>query len=133
MAQTVLAGRTPTQIALRLDELLHKRWVARWAREDEASLAWLTYYTPMLDNDRAIVDACWAAMVAEPSVVDQLLSVAPRARFSGRMNGQELTCWMLADFEHLLWSSEEPDHGLVQFNRDRRARILLPSGWPTGG
>lgn len=129
MLQKMLAGKTTTQIALRLDEFLHKKHVARWIREDAHARAFVEYYTPMLQRDREAIDQCWAAMKAAPGWVAANLSEAPKARFARSLTGLELTCWMIADFEHLLSTTPEPDWALVQFNRSRRARIVLPPGW----
>ena len=52
------------------------------------------------------------------------------ARFDVTMTGQELTAWMVADFEHNLATSPEVDRALMEWNRARRAKIVLPSGWP---
>ncbi len=131
MTHNVMRGKSTLQIALRVEELLHKRWVARWAREDPETMAWVTYYTPMLQRDRDMVDRCWAAMKAEPEFIATGLAGAPKARFASSLTSLELTCWMVADFEHCLSTSAEPDEALVRWNRERRARIRLPSGWPT--
>ncbi|MBL4636157.1 MAG: hypothetical protein JKY56_20015 [Kofleriaceae bacterium] len=130
MLDKALNGKTTTQIALRLEEFLHKKHMARWVREDEHASAFAAYYTPMLSRDREGVHQCWAAMKAEPNWVARNLSDAPKARFSENMNGMELTCWMIADFEHQLSTSPEPDWALVQWNRQRRTKILLPPTWP---
>jgi hypothetical protein len=130
MTMNVMRGKSTLQIALRVEELLHKRWVARWARDDAATMAWVTYYAPMLQKDREMIDRCWAAMKAEPEWIHAGLAGAPRARFDRSLTGLELTCWMVADFEHNLATSADPDPALVQWNRERRAKIKLPAGWP---
>ncbi|MBN8612814.1 MAG: hypothetical protein J0L92_19620 [Deltaproteobacteria bacterium] len=130
MTQSVMRGKSTLQIALRVEELLHKRWIARWARDDAATMAWVEYYTPMLEADRGMVDRCWAAMKAEPEWIRAGLVGAPKARFDRALTSLELTCWMVADFEHNLSTSPEPDRALLEWNRARRAAIALPSGWP---
>jgi hypothetical protein len=125
-----LAGKTTTQIALRLDEFLHKGFVSGWVRGDEQARAFADYYTPMLERDRNMIDQCWAAMRAEPETVARMLAEAPKARFADTLNGMELTCWMIADFEHLLSSAPDPDWALVTWNRTRRSTLVLPTGWP---
>lgn len=130
MALGVLRGKSPLQIALRVEELLHKKWIARWAREDAATMAWVGYYTPMLQHDRDMIDRCWTAMKEEPAWIHTGLAGAPKARFDCALSSLELTCWMVADFEHNLSTAPEPDRALVEWNRARRARITLPAGWP---
>lgn len=131
MLRNALRGKSATQIAMRLDEFLHKQRVPRWVREDEHASAFARYYTPMLQRDREMVDQCWAAMKAEPGWVVSNLDGAPKARFADTLNGLELTCWMIADFEHQLSTSPDPDWALVHWNRQRRATIELPRAWPT--
>jgi hypothetical protein len=130
MTATVMRGKSTLQIALRVEELLHKRWIARWAKDDPATMAWVQYYTPMLEKDRTMVDGCWAAMTAEPDWIHTGLEGAPKARFDTTLTSLELTCWMVADFEHNLATSPEPDRALMNWNRARRAKIALPSRWP---
>jgi hypothetical protein len=130
MTATVMRGKSTLQIALRVEELLHKRWIARWAKDDPATMAWVEYYTPMLEKDRTMVDGCWAAMMAEPDWIHTGLEGAPKARFDTTLTSLELTCWMVADFEHNLATSPEPDRALMNWNRARRAKIALPSRWP---
>ncbi len=130
MTRTVMRGKSALQIALRVDELLHKRWVARWAREDAATMAWVEYYAPMLQRDRDMIDQCWRAMKAEPEWIRVGLAGAPKARFDAALTGLELTAWMIADFEHQLTSSPHVDRALVEWNRARRAKLRLPAGWP---
>ncbi len=130
MTHGVMRGKSTLQIALRVEELLHKRWVARWAREDAATMAWVGYYTPMLQRDREMIDRCWEAMKAEPEWIRSGLAGTPKARFDASMSSLELTCWMIADFEHILATSPDPDRALIEWNRARRAKIQLPAGWP---
>ncbi len=130
MLEKDLSGKSILQLAYRLDEFLHKGRMPRWVREDEHASAFAEYYIPMLAGDRDTIDKCWAAMQAEPSWIDTALTDAPKARFADSLNGMELIAWMVADFEHLLWSSPEPDLALVRWNQARRAKIVLPAGWP---
>lgn len=130
MLQNALSGKTTTQVAMRLDEFLHQRHIRRWVANDEDAKAFADYYQPMMQRDREMIDACWEAMKAEPGWAERNLHAAPKARFANTLNGIELTCWMIEDFEHLLWTSPEPDSALTEFNRARRANIRLPKGWP---
>lgn len=130
MTRGVLRGKSTLQIAHRVDELLHKGWTARWAREDAHTKAWAEYYRPMLQRDRDMVDRCWAAMKADPGWIRTGLAGAPHARFESSLTGLELTTWMVTDFEQILSTAASPDRALVQWNRERRAKIALPAGWP---
>lgn len=129
MLKKDLRGKTTTQIALRLDEFLHKQRMPRWVKEDEHALAFAEYYTPMLQRDRDAIDQCWRSMRADPTWVEQNLSEAPLARFAASLSGLELTDWMIADFEHLMDTTAVPDRALVQWNRARRAKIVMPRDW----
>lgn len=129
MLKKDLRGKTTTQIARRLDEFLHKKRMPRWVEEDEHALAFAEYYTPMLARDREAIEVCWRAMKADPAWVQSNLDGAPLARFSASLNGSELTSWMIADFEHLLDTTPTPDWALVRWNRERRAKIVMPPDW----
>lgn len=120
-----LAGRSVEQIAMRLDDLLHKQRRPQWVREHPVALAFVDDYVPMLEEDRRQIDANWAAMKAAGWTPDG----APKARFGPMLDGLELTVWMIADFHHLLSSSPDVDQALAAFNRERRANIRLPEGW----
>lgn len=130
MTRGVLQGKTTLQMAQRVDELLHKGWTARWAREDPATAAWTAYYRPMLQRDRDTIDRCWEAMRAEPDWIRRGLAGAPHARFASSLTGLELTTWMVTDFEQILGTAPSPDRALVAWNRERRSKIVLPAGWP---
>ncbi|NOU29361.1 MAG: hypothetical protein HOO96_15775 [Polyangiaceae bacterium] len=130
MTRGVLQGKSTLQMAHRVDELLHKGWTARWAREDPETAAWVAYYRPMLQRDRDMIDRCWAAMKAEPDWIRTGLAGAPHARFASSLTGLELTTWMVTDFEQILCTAPSPDRALVDWNRERRSRIVLPAGWP---
>jgi hypothetical protein len=120
-----LAGKSVEQIAMRLDDLLHKQRRPRWVREDPVAMAFCDDYVPMLAEDRRQIDCNWAAMRAAGWTPED----APKARFGRSLDGLELTVWMIRDFEHLLSSSTDVDQALAAFNRERRARIVLPPGW----
>ena len=113
------------QVAMRLDGLLHKKVRPRWVREDEHATAFCDDYVPMLETDRQQIDMNWAAM----KTANWLPTAAPKARFGRHLDGLELTLWMIQDFHHLLSSHGEPDLALVEFNRDRRRKLVLPDGW----
>lgn len=120
-----LANKSTEQIAMRLDDLLHKQRRPRWVRENKHAMAFVKDYVPMLDDDRRQIDINWKAMKAS----NWLPHEAPKARFGRSLDGLELTLWMIHDFEHLLSSTREVDRSLVEFNRRRRAKLTLPKGW----
>lgn len=113
------------QIAMRLDDLLHKKSRPKWVREDSIATAFVDDYVPMLERDRNQIDQNWAAMKA----VGWLPEGAPKAKFGPTLDGLELTVWMIKDFEHLMSSSPEVDYSLAEFNRERRSKLILPEGW----
>ena len=129
MLKKDLKGKSTTQIALRLDAFLHKKRMPKWVRENEQALLFAEYYTPMLQRDREAIEQCWRSMEADPTWVEQNLGDAPLARFSPTLTGLELTCWMIADFEHLIDTTPDPDWALVHWNRKRRAKIVMPTDW----
>lgn len=120
-----MAGKSIEQIAMRLDDLLHKKSRPKWVRDNPVATAFVDDYVPMLERDREQIDANWMAMKA----ANWLPEGAPKAKFGDRLDGLELTVWMIHDFEHLLSSSAEVDRALAEFNRKRRSKIELPEGW----
>jgi hypothetical protein len=120
-----LAGKSLAQVAMRLDELLHKKTRPKWVRDNPIALAFVDDYVPMLERDRQQIDQNWAVMKA----ANWLPEGAPKAKFGPDLDGLELTVWMIHDFEQLLSSSRDIDYALAAFNRQRRARLELPAGW----
>lgn len=120
-----LYGKTLAEIAARMDDLMHKKSRPRWVREDPVALAFVEDYVPMLERDRQQIDHNWQVMKA----AGWSPGLAPKARFGSSLDGLELTLWMIRDFEHLLTSSPDVDRGLMDFNRERRGRLVLPAGW----
>lgn len=117
---------TLEQIAHRIADILHMGKEYAWARENPEVRAWVEYYGPMLAADRALVDRCWEAIDKGGW---QPPADAPSARTGMGLTGRETTAWMVQDFHHLIRSDAEPDWGLVQLNRARRASIQLPGSW----
>ena len=113
------------QLAMRLDGLLHKKIRPSWVRNHPPSMAFCDDYVPMLEEDRRQIDQNWQAM----KQAGWLPRLAPKARFGRHLDGLELTVWMIRDFEHLLDSHHEPDRALMDYNRERRRRLVLPVGW----
>jgi hypothetical protein len=120
-----LQGRTPAQIAARLDNVLHQHKTPKWLREDASSVAFANDYVPMLERDRAMVDHNWALM----KKLNWLPTGAPNSRYSPMLDGMELTLWMVNDFFHLMDTDATVDEGLVAFNQERRSNIKLPADW----
>ena len=125
MKAGALAHCTTEQLAMRLDGLLHKKIRPRWVRESAHATAFCDDYVPMLEADRDQIDHNWEAMKA----ANWRPHLAPKARFSRNLDGLELTTWMIRDFEHLLNSHDQPDEALIEFNRNRRRKLILPDGW----
>lgn len=119
-----LEGKTILQIAQRLDELLHKK-TKPWVREHAPSLAFVNDYVPMLETDRKNIDHNWNLM----KLNNWRPTTAPNSRYSQKLDGLELTQWMIEDFYHLIETDDIVDEPLREFNRQRRVGIILPNGW----
>lgn len=125
MLEGPLQGRTPYQIAARLDNILHQHKRPKWLREHKESTAFANDYVPMLEGDRAMVDHNWALM----KKLNWLPIGAPNSRYSPMLDGMELTLWMVNDFFHLMDTDATIDEDLAAFNLNRRSKIHLPEGW----
>jgi hypothetical protein len=125
-----MKNKSVQQMAMRLDDLLHKKSRPLWVRNDPVAKAWVDDYVPMLEEDRDFINKNWGSMVDDPSCLDSLAQ-APKARFSKDLDGLELTLWMINDFEHLMTTTPDIDLTLMAFNRIRRAKINLPTKWAT--
>ena len=125
LLETHLAGKSVAQIAMRLDDLLHKKSRPLWVRNDPIATAFVEDYVPMLETDRHQIDGNWNAM----KEANWLPVGAPKAKFGPGLDGLELTVWMIDDFHHLLSSSPDVDWPLAHFNRERRRQLVLPPGW----
>ena len=119
-----LRGKSPAQVAARLDELLHKQLTPLWVRDSPVALAFVAKYVPMLRKDRELIDQNWKLM----QQANWRPQGAPNARY-GDLSGLELTTWMINDFFHLADTDSVVDAALAEFNAHRRARIQLPKGW----
>jgi len=120
-----LAGKSTVQVAMRLDDLLHKKSRPKWVRDNKHAIAFVDDYVPMLEKDREQIDHNWAAMQA----ANWFPTNAPKARFGRHLDGLELTIWMIEDFLHLMSTDPTVDTALMEFNRERRSKIVLPQGW----
>lgn len=121
----VFKGKTPIEIAMRLDDVLHKQRRPKWMRDDEASMAFADDYVPMLEKDRNNIDHNWEVMKKANWVPEN----APNIRYSPNMDGLELTIWMITDFYHMLKTDDKIDYALAEFNHQRRQAIKIPEGW----
>ena len=120
-----LFGKGMIEIAMRLDDVLHKKNRPRWLREHKPSILFADYYVPMLEDDRKGIDANWKSMKKNNWIpID-----APNSRYSSNLDGLELTLWMIKDFLHLLDTDSKIDRTLAEFNRQRRSKIILPNEW----
>lgn len=120
-----LQGKTTLEIALRMDDLLHKKSFPKWAREHGPSTLFVEDYVPMLEKDRQDIDHNWELMKNK----NWIPSSAPNIRYSSNLDGLELTSWMINDFYHLMSTDADVDEGLRYFNKCRRSTIVLPEGW----
>ncbi len=53
----------------------------------------------------------------------------PNARYNPHTDGLERPVWMIQDFFHLMDTDSVVDEPLANFNRERRAGLVLPEGW----
>lgn len=126
MLEGPLQGKTTLQIALRMDDLLHKKSLPKWVRDHEPSRLFVEDYVPMLEKDRQDIDHNWALMKEARWTPGRFV---PHVRYSKDLDGLELTSWMINDFYHLMDTDKVVDEELRQFNLKRRANIVLPKGW----
>lgn len=126
MLEGPLQGKTTLQIALRMDDLLHKKSIPKWVRDHEPSKLFVEDYVPMLEGDRKDIDHNWKLMKEANWTPGKN---APHVRYSKDLDGLELTSWMINDFYHLMDTDPTVDEELREFNIKRRANIVLPKGW----
>lgn len=120
-----LKYKSPVEIGMRLDELLHKKIRPYWARNDIYSTKFADYYVPMLEDDRKGVDHNWACMKQSNWSFEN----APNTPYNKNLSGLELTIWMIEDFFHQTKTGIEIDIQLMEFNQQRRKKITFPEGW----
>jgi hypothetical protein len=120
-----LSNKTTLQIALRLDDILHKKSRPKWLRDSVEATAFADDYVPMLELDRKNIDNNWNIMKK-----NRWRPVgAPNSRYNQNLDGLELTTWMINDFFHQCETDNVIDEALMKFNRERRATIVIPDGW----
>ena len=117
--------KSPLEIAMRMDDVLHKKNRPKWLREHADSVKFADYYVPMLEEDRVAIDHNWKCMKEHRWIPLD----APNSRYSQHLDGLELTLWMIKDFYHLMDTDAEIDSSLADFNRKRRSYIKFPEGW----
>ena len=120
-----MEGKSILQIALRLDDILHKKSRPKWLRENSFATAFADDYVPMLEADRLNIDHNWKIMKAN----NWRPVGAPNSRYDTKLDGLELTSWMINDFYHLSNTDSVVDEALKEFNIMRRASIKIPDGW----
>ena len=125
MLRGPFSGKSMLDIAMRLDDVLHKKNRPRWLRVHTQSVLFADYYVPMLEADRQGIDVNWNCMVRNNWIPND----APNSRYSSNLDGLELTLWMIKDFLHLLDTDSKIDRTLAEFNKQRRSKIILPNGW----
>lgn len=124
---TDLKNKTMLQTASRLDELLHKKTYPIWVRNNEHGRIFVEDYVPMLEQDRINIDYNWSLLLQQKD--KSYLQKLPNQRYSRKLDGLELTTWMIEDFQHLLDTDEEIDQNLANFNGMRRTAVNLPNTW----
>jgi len=124
---TDLKNKTMLQTAARLDELIHKKTIPKWVRDNPYGMIFVQDYVPMLEQDRINIDYNWDLLLKQ--VDKSYLSKLPNQRYSKKLDGLELTTWMIEDFQHLLDTDDEIDFELAKFNTGRRNQVNLPETW----
>lgn len=124
---TELKNKTPVQLGARLDQLLHKKIRPKWTRDNKYACIFLDDYVPMLEQDRANIDWNWDLLVKQDD--KSYLKDLPNQRYSRKLDGLELTQWMVSDFYHLMETDEVIDIALSEFNKKRRTNVNLPEYW----
>lgn len=120
-----LTGKSTLEIAGRLDGILHKKARPRWVRDDDAAARFCDDYVPMLEDDRTSIKRQWYLMIEQNWKPHDIPDVRPAMN----LDGLELTRWMIEGFEHIIDTDTALDRALMQFNRERRRKIVLPKGW----
>jgi len=124
---TDLKSKSMLQTAARLDELIHKKTIPKWVRDNEYGMIFVNDYVPMLEQDRINIDHNWNLLKNQEST--EYLKHLPNQRYSRKLDGLELTCWMIEDFQHLLNTDDAIDEELAKFNVSRRDHVNLPDTW----
>jgi len=124
---TELKNKSPVQLGARLDQLLHKKIRPKWTRDNKYACIFLDDYVPMLEQDRDNIDWNWNLLVKQNN--KSYLKELPNQRYSRKLDGLELTQWMVSDFYHLMETDEVIDNSLSEFNKNRRKNVNLPDYW----
>jgi hypothetical protein len=61
-------GKTLPEIAARLDELLHKKTMPLWVRDNKYAMIFLKDFVPMLEYDRVNIDHNWKLLIEQATV-----------------------------------------------------------------
>lgn len=124
---TELKNKSPVQIAARLDQLLHKKILPKWVRDNNYAQNFVNDYVSMLTQDRLNIDHNWKLLTEQKN--KEYLKYLPNQRYNFDLDGLELTQWMIIDFYHHLNSDGCIDEQLTDFNRQRRKNVDLPDTW----
>lgn len=124
---TELKYKTPIQLAARLDQLLHKKIRPKWIRDNKYAMIFVDDYVPMLEQDRINIDHNWKLLCEQKD--KKYLKILPNQRYSSKLDGLELTQWMVSDFYHQLDTDSDIDEQLAEFNKERRKKVTLPDTW----
>jgi hypothetical protein len=121
-----LKGKDVFEIAARMDDILHKKSFPKWVRDSGPSVAFYNDYVPMLERDREDLDHQWSVMKRlNWTPKDNALAI----RYDKNLDGLELTIFMIREFLHQCKTAPIVDISLAEFNRKRRANIILPKPW----
>lgn len=124
---TRLRSKTMLETASILDELLHKKTIPLWIRENTYALEFIEDYVYMLEEDRKNIDHNWIILKNQED--KQYLNLLPNQRYGKNLDGRELTEWMIKYFLILFETDENIDRNLTNFNRERRKLVKLPDTW----
>lgn len=129
---TSLKDATMLETAARLDHILHRAHgnPPSWVTENEYGRIFAADFIPMLAIDRLNIDHNWKLLVEQHKRGEtSYMNLLPNQRYSNKLDGLELTTWMINDFQHLLKTDEKIDEELAKFNMKRRSNVKLPDTW----
>lgn len=128
--------------AVVLDQVLHQvqskkipddvrpTLLPHWVRENTHAMIFVEDFGAMFRQDRVNIDCNWELLRRQTDRA--YLAKLPNQTYSTKMDGLQLTVWMIGYFETLLGSGEDVDVELMMFNRRRREGVNLPARWNEG-
>lgn len=108
---------------IRIDLWLHR--MVDPENPTQGHIDWIKDYRQMLNDDRDYIDQNWELMTS----LSWKPTGAPTCPIPQHLDGMEVSLWMVRDFLHQLKTTPLVDQGLVEFNRSRRNKIILPKGF----